>query len=74
MKTYILLASMLLAAASPVWGQIEDDIYYNPKKEAQKAAASKAARNYIPDFQDIDVDTYNTVSNKQMTMRPRVEW
>lgn len=59
MKTYLLLASMLLAAASPVWGQIEDDIYYNPKKEAQKAAASKAARNYIPDFQDIDVDTYN---------------
>ena len=33
MRNHFLVATLLLMSAAPVWGQIEDDIYYDPKKE-----------------------------------------
>ncbi len=59
MRHYLLLASMLLTASTPIWGQIEDDIYYNPKKAEKEAVQERVSRNYIADFQDMDVDDYN---------------
>ncbi|MEZ3519347.1 MAG: hypothetical protein K1V75_05350, partial [Muribaculaceae bacterium] len=59
MRHYLLLASMLLTASTPIWGQIEDDIYYNPKKAEKEATQERVSRNYIADFQDMDVDDYN---------------
>ena len=64
MKTYLLLASMVLAGTMPMMADIEDDIYYNPKNEAHKSnqtyESPKAQSNYIANFQDMDVDVYNS--------------
>ncbi|MDE6811128.1 MAG: hypothetical protein K2J15_02130, partial [Muribaculaceae bacterium] len=61
-KPYFLLAVML-AAGSSLYAEIEDDIYYNPNNAAHDSnqAVHKKNRksNYIPDYQDIDVDSYN---------------
>ncbi|MFM9587593.1 hypothetical protein, partial [Streptomyces caniscabiei] len=33
--------------------------YYNPKKAEKEATQERVSRNYIADFQDMDVDDYN---------------
>lgn len=60
MKNYILLASAMMMGLGFAHAQVEDDIYYNPKKD--KTSSSKSATkqsNYISNFQDMDVDEYN---------------
>lgn len=63
MKKELLLSLLLILAPIIAFGQVEDDIYYNPKKDnATKISSkykSKSQSNYISDFQDMDVDTYN---------------
>lgn len=63
MKKYYLLAAMILAGSIPMWADIEDDIYYNPKQAAHKSnqltTTKQKQSNYIADFQDMDVDAYN---------------
>ncbi|MDE6272390.1 MAG: hypothetical protein K2M31_05225 [Muribaculaceae bacterium] len=64
MKRYILIASMLMAGVAPMLAEIEDDIYYDPRKVAHnsnqaKQSSSGHQSNYISNFQDMDVDDYN---------------
>lgn len=59
MRNHFLVATLLLMSVAPVWGQIEDDIYYDPKKEAKAAAERSSRSNYIANYQDMDVDAYN---------------
>lgn len=58
---------MLLVAAPSLFAQsyFDDDIYYNPAKDKSANAAKENAQkkkkqsNYIADYSNIDVDTYN---------------
>lgn len=59
MKRNLLLFSLLIAGSVSGFAQIEDDIYYNPKKDASVTKSKKSNSNYIADFQDMDVDAYN---------------
>lgn len=60
MKNYVLLAGMLLLGTGIVSAQVDDDIYYNPKKATSNTTNTKSTKsNYISNFQDMDVDEYN---------------
>ncbi|MDE6234943.1 MAG: hypothetical protein K2M56_04250 [Muribaculaceae bacterium] len=63
MKKVLLLTSLLLAGIYPMFAEIEDDIYFNPKKAAHKSNqadnSSSSVNNYIANYQDMDVDEYN---------------
>ncbi|MDE6697230.1 MAG: hypothetical protein K2K25_10155, partial [Muribaculaceae bacterium] len=47
-----------LAPATVFADDYVDDIYYNPKKDTH-VGAKKKNPNYIENFSDMDVDTYN---------------
>lgn len=61
MRNYLLFATIFILGSGITHAQIEDDIYYNPKKSTQssKSGQSKTNSNYIANFQDMDVDAYN---------------
>lgn len=59
MNKYLLIASIALIGSISVSAQVEDDIYFNPKKDSSAKMSSKAKSNYIANYQDIDVDEYN---------------
>ncbi|MDE6558474.1 MAG: hypothetical protein K2K29_01125, partial [Muribaculaceae bacterium] len=63
MKPYLLLGAMMILGSSVMYAEIEDDIYYNPKKAAHKSNQEVSTKNnrsnYIPDYQDMDPDYYN---------------
>lgn len=58
MKKAVLITLLFAGLASPMWAQndYDDDIYYNPKKSQEK---QQKKSNYIKNFDEIDVDTYN---------------
>ncbi|MBD5370007.1 MAG: hypothetical protein HDR80_02525 [Bacteroides sp.] len=59
-KKKILITSAVLLGLLPAMAQVEDDIYYNPKKSGHtSSAAGKKNSSYIANFQDMDVDEYN---------------
>lgn len=60
MKKIIYTLAVLAVAGASVHAQEFDDIYYNPKKDNNKATESKTKKsNYIADFSSVDVDEYN---------------
>lgn len=75
MKRYLLLASLFMAGIAPMMAEIEDDIYFDPKKAAHKSnqaktydnSSSRRSSNYIANFQDMDVDEYNMRGQYYMT-------
>ncbi|MDE6523281.1 MAG: hypothetical protein K2L17_10720, partial [Muribaculaceae bacterium] len=57
----LLLLAMAMGSMTPVAvfaDDYVDDIYFNPKKD-KNVGAKKKNPNYIENFSDIDVDTYN---------------
>lgn len=63
MKHQLILATLLFAGIPMAYAQdsYDDDIYYNPKKDKNQTetVSKKKQSNYIANFSDIDVDTYN---------------
>ena len=59
MKNYLIFSFMMVMGVSPIFAQIEDDIYYNPKQTTSNSSLKKKKSNYIADFQNMDVDAYN---------------
>ncbi|MDE5773633.1 MAG: hypothetical protein K2H86_04160 [Muribaculaceae bacterium] len=59
-KIMLLATVMTVVGSSAVFADdYEDDIYYNPKKDNTIKRSSKGKSNYISNFQDQDVDSYN---------------
>lgn len=57
---FSILALITLGAIVPVYADdYFDDIYYNPKKSVKETATSQGRGNYIQNFDQMDVDTYN---------------
>ncbi|MDE6342037.1 MAG: hypothetical protein K2K93_06950, partial [Muribaculaceae bacterium] len=57
----IILSALLTGAIAPLHVMADDyvdDIYFNPKKD-KTAGAVKKNSNYIENFSEMDVDTYN---------------
>lgn len=64
MKNLIVAMALGLFPATAVFAQsyFEDDIYYNPKKDNTTQTVKKTEKkksNYIADFSNMDVDSYN---------------
>ncbi len=58
-KNWLLLGALLMSVSlTSVADDFEDDIYFNPSKQ-KTAAKKKAASNYIANFDQQDVDSYN---------------